>query len=107
MIEFILEFREGYHSASYVFPLQPQYVFLHDALLESIECGVSEVPARELAEQYKKLGLVNPEFALTGLGIEFNKLQSTIHIKPSKSASAMSSSKKKNRYANEEMLPCE
>ena len=51
--------------------LQPQYVFIHDAMLEVVECHVTEVPARDLQEQYKKLGSVDPRKGRTGLEIEF------------------------------------
>lgn len=43
---------------------------------------------------------------MTGLSIQFNKLQSTIHSKPGNSAGTLHSTKNKNRYANEDMLPC-
>ena len=85
---------------------QPQYILLHDALLEAIECGVTEVPARDLREQYKRLGVVDPDLGMTELSIEFNKLENSIHSHPSKAISTMLTSKKKNRYANESVLPC-
>ena len=37
----------------YVRVIQPQYVFIHDALLESVECGETEVVARDLKGQYR------------------------------------------------------
>ena len=64
------------------------------------------MPARDLREQYKRLGVVDPELGMTELSIQFNKLQTSIHAQPSKAISSMLTSKKKNRYANEEMLPC-
>ena len=34
---------------------EAQYIFIHDALLEVLECGMTEVAARELPSQYKYL----------------------------------------------------
>ena len=34
---------------------EAQYIFIHDALLEVVECGMTEVPARELPSQFKYL----------------------------------------------------
>ena len=34
---------------------EAQYIFIHDALLEFLECGMTEVTARELPSQFKYL----------------------------------------------------
>ena len=47
--------------------LQPQYIFTHDALLEAIECGVTEVAARDLQNQFQLLVDVNPVSGKTEL----------------------------------------
>ena len=82
-------------------------MFIHDALLEAIDCGVTEVPARKLREEYRKLGNVNMQRGQTGLEIEFTKLQSSIRLNPMKTYCSLPSNKPKNRYADMEMLPCE
>ena len=80
---------------------------MHDALLEAIDCGVTEVPARKLRDEYRKLGAVDEERGQTGLEIEFTKLQSSIRTNPVKTFCSLPSNKPKNRYADMEMLPCE
>jgi len=40
-------------TTQYYLFVQPQYVFIHDALLEAIECGDTEVVARDLKAQYR------------------------------------------------------
>ena len=52
-------------------PIQAQYVFLHDALLEVIECGVTEVVARDLQQQYQMLNRVESATGKTGLQRRF------------------------------------
>lgn len=91
----------------FVLLLQSQYVFIHDALLEAIDCGVTEVSARKLREEYRKLGVVDVKRGQTGLEIEFTKLQSSIRMNPMKNYCLLPSNKHKNRYADTEMLPCE
>lgn len=62
--------------------------------------------ARDLREQYKRLGAVDEVVGLTGLEIEFDKLDSTIHRRPTNSFGTLQVNKSKNRYANVDMLPC-
>lgn len=87
--------------------IQPQYIFIHDALLESIECGVTDVPARDLRDQYRLLNMVDEYLGLTGLEIEYDKLDSTIHRQTTKTIGTLAVNKAKNRYANIDMIPCE
>ena len=87
--------------------LQPQYVFIHDALLEAIECGVTEVQAREVREQFKQLSEVDVETKKTGLAMEFAKIDGTIHRKLRRNTGTQQFNKSKNRYgANPDALPC-
>ncbi len=58
--------------------MQPQYVFVHDALLESIECGETEVVARDLRDQYRHLGLLDTTLGKTGLQIEFEVFPASV-----------------------------
>lgn len=68
---------------------------------------MTEVAARELRDQYRFLGTVDEYIGLTGLEIEYDKLESTVHRKPTKTFGTLNVNKSKNRYANIDMLPCE
>ena len=87
---------------------QLQYIFLHDAILEAIECGVSEVAARDLRDQYRRLGIMDDPREKTDLQIEFDKLESTVHQRGRmrRDTGTLLVNKIKNRYANQEMIPC-
>ena len=67
---------------------------------------MTEVAARDLRDQYKRLLPVDEDVGLTGLDIEFDKLDSTIHRRPISYYGALPVNKPKNRYANLDMLPC-
>ena len=49
---------------------EAQYIFIHDALLEVLECGITEVAARELPSQYKLLQTVDEKTGKTLLELE-------------------------------------
>lgn len=55
----------------YYIPFQRQYVFIHDALLEAIECGDTDVSARDLNEQYRLLCALDDTMQKTMLQMEF------------------------------------
>ena len=50
---------------------QPQYVFIHDALLESIMCGDNSIKAPELKAKVKELQGVVPESGKTMFETQF------------------------------------
>ena len=85
---------------------QTQYVFLHDALLEAIECGVTEVTARNLSNHFKHLSSVDPGSRVTRIELEFNKLASTIYHQHTRINATMPSNRTKNRYPDEDVTPC-
>ncbi len=80
---------------------------MHDALLESIECGVTEVSARDLSNHYKWLNMVDPEAGETRIELEFRKIATTIHDDHTKTNASMPSNKTKNRFNDASTLPCE
>ena len=49
---------------------EAQYIFIHDALLEVVECGMTEVPARELPSQFKYLQTLDEASDKTLLELE-------------------------------------
>jgi len=85
--------------------LQPQYIFLHDALLEAIECGVTEVAVRDLRDQYRRLGIIDDPKGKTDLQIEFEKLDTTIHRKIHRNTASLPVNKLMKRYANRDCWP--
>ena len=49
----------------------PQYVFIHDALLEAIMCGDNSIPAPELRKRFQDLMEVDPESNKSRLQLQF------------------------------------
>ncbi|XP_028163729.1 tyrosine-protein phosphatase Lar isoform X1 [Ostrinia furnacalis] len=59
---------------NYMVQTEDQYIFIHDALLEAVVCGDTEVPARNLQSHIQKLMRVDPMENITGMELEFKKL---------------------------------
>ena len=51
--------------------LQEQYMFIHDAILESITCGNTQVSAADLQRAVTKLKQRDPNTKLTGYEQQF------------------------------------
>ena len=56
---------------NYMVQTEDQYVFIHDALLEAVTCGNTEVPARNLFSYIQRLTQVEPGESITGMELEF------------------------------------
>lgn len=80
--------------------LQDQYIFIHDALLEAIECGMTEVTARDLPKHFKRMSS-GGEFQQ-----EFGRLSSTIHSRIAKSVYSLPTNRPKNRHTDSNLAPC-
>ncbi|XP_038108964.1 tyrosine-protein phosphatase Lar isoform X4 [Culex quinquefasciatus] len=59
---------------NYMVQTEDQYIFIHDALLEAVICGNTEVPARSLHNHIQKLMQTEPGENITGMEMEFKKL---------------------------------
>jgi netrin-G3 ligand len=56
---------------NYMVQTEDQYGFIHEALLEAVGCGNTEVPARSLYTYIQKLAQVEPGEHVTGMELEF------------------------------------
>ncbi|XP_058055440.1 tyrosine-protein phosphatase Lar isoform X2 [Anopheles bellator] len=59
---------------NYMVQTEDQYIFIHDALMEAVICGSTEVPARSLHNHIQKLMQTEPGENITGMEMEFKKL---------------------------------
>lgn len=59
---------------NYMVQTEDQYIFIHDALLEAVICGDTEVPARNLHAHIQKLMRIDSIENITGMELEFKKL---------------------------------
>ncbi|KAM3960723.1 tyrosine-protein phosphatase Lar-like [Aphomia sociella] len=59
---------------NYMVQTEDQYIFIHDALLEAVVCGDTEVPARNLHAHIQKLMRIDSIENITGMELEFKKL---------------------------------
>ncbi|XP_006863831.1 PREDICTED: receptor-type tyrosine-protein phosphatase delta-like isoform X5 [Chrysochloris asiatica] len=59
---------------NYMVQTEDQYIFIHDALLEAVTCGNTEVPARNLYAYIQKLTQIETGENVTGMELEFKRL---------------------------------
>lgn len=59
-----------------------------------------------MKDQYRFLGHVDEMVGLTGIEIEYDKLETTVHRRGTKTFGTLTMNKSKNRYANIDMIPC-
>ncbi|XP_048092014.1 receptor-type tyrosine-protein phosphatase delta [Alosa alosa] len=62
---------------NYMVQTEDQYVFIHDALLEAVTCGNTEVPARNLYTYIQKLTQIETGENVSGMELEFKRLANT------------------------------
>ncbi|XP_048358769.1 receptor-type tyrosine-protein phosphatase delta isoform X25 [Sphaerodactylus townsendi] len=62
---------------NYMVQTEDQYIFIHDALLEAVTCGNTEVPARNLYAYIQKLTQIEVGENVTGMELEFKRLASS------------------------------
>ncbi|XP_069620863.1 receptor-type tyrosine-protein phosphatase delta isoform X26 [Ranitomeya imitator] len=85
---------------NYMVQTEDQYIFIHDALLEAVTCGNTEVPARNLYAYIQKLTQIESGENVTGMELEFKRLASSkVHTSRFISAN-LPCNKFKNRLVN-------
>ncbi|XP_051988335.1 receptor-type tyrosine-protein phosphatase delta-like isoform X8 [Xyrauchen texanus] len=62
---------------NYMVQTEDQYVFIHDTLQEAVNCGTTEVPARNLYAYIQKLTQIECGENVTGMELEFKRLANT------------------------------
>ncbi|XP_052007585.1 receptor-type tyrosine-protein phosphatase delta-like isoform X5 [Xyrauchen texanus] len=62
---------------NYMVQTEDQYIFIHDALQEAVNCGTTEVPARNLYAYIQKLTQIECGENVTGMELEFKRLANT------------------------------
>ncbi|XP_029931101.1 receptor-type tyrosine-protein phosphatase S [Myripristis murdjan] len=62
---------------NYMVQTEDQYSFIHEALLEAVACGNTEVAARSLYSYMQKLGQVESGEHVSGMELEFKRLANT------------------------------
>ena len=59
------------HTVCYCWLIQEQYVFIHDAILESVTCGDTEISSANLRLVLQKMSNVNPKDNATAFQTQF------------------------------------
>ncbi|CAH6779452.1 Ptprs [Phodopus roborovskii] len=90
---------------NYMVQTEDQYSFIHEALLEAVGCGNTEVPARSLYTYIQKLAQVEPGEHVTGMELEFKRLASSKAHTSRFITASLPCNKFKNRLVN--ILPYE
>ena len=54
---------------------EDQYIFIHDAILEAVNCGNTELPARNLFNHLHKLTSPDNGSNITGMELEFKVVE--------------------------------
>uniref|UniRef100_A0A8C5I341 protein-tyrosine-phosphatase n=1 Tax=Gouania willdenowi TaxID=441366 RepID=A0A8C5I341_GOUWI len=62
---------------NYMVQTEDQYSFIHEALLEAVACGNTEVAARSLYSYMQKLSKIETGEHVTGMELEFKRLANT------------------------------
>lgn len=62
---------EAFHHINTIVMLQAQYVFIHDALCEVIQCGVTEIQASRLEATVETMAQSLPGQTITGFQEQF------------------------------------
>lgn len=82
---------------NYMVQTEEQYIFIHDAILEAVQSGNTEVPVRSLFNHIQKLTTPQPGAERTGLEVEFARLAQT---KPNSASKFVSATLAVNRFKN-------
>ncbi|XP_046900399.1 protein tyrosine phosphatase receptor type Db [Hypomesus transpacificus] len=85
---------------NYMVQTEDQYVFIHDALLEAVACGNTEVPARNLYAYIQRLTQMEPGENATGMELEFKRLASAMAHTSRFVSANLPCNKFKNRLVN-------
>lgn len=85
---------------NYMVQTEAQYIFIHDALLEAVICGNTEVNVKDLANRMRSLEQVNPETNRTLLEEEFERLSYNLAENHIYQAGFLEVNASKNRFAS-------
>ncbi|XP_068670555.1 receptor-type tyrosine-protein phosphatase F-like [Montipora foliosa] len=97
--------RQMRYQRNFMVQTEAQYIFIHDALLEAITCGVTEVEAKDLSFRIRELRQFDPETGYTFLENEFCRLAKEENHPIAFKSATLNCNAAKNRYAN--ILPFE
>ncbi|KAK3736163.1 hypothetical protein QZH41_015550 [Actinostola sp. cb2023] len=84
---------------------ESQYVFIHDALVEAVSCGITEFEAKKFGSRLREMREVDPETGRTYMEKEFLRLLKDERHHSTFKAANMGVNSSKNRYLN--ILPYE